>query len=94
MDVDGKKAGKELHYQMWAEGPDCTTACERIPGASDVSHATAVSEAIFSLMMLRGQVKHTGVFPPDVFDKEERMIYSKAMREWGIKIHKRAQVIL
>jgi len=94
VDVDGKKAGKELHYQMWAEGPDCTTACERIPGASDVSHATAVSEAIFSLMMLRGQVKHTGVFPPDVFDKEERMIYSKAMREWGIKIHKRAQIIL
>jgi len=29
-----------------------------------------------------------------VFDKEERMIYFKAMREWGIKIHKRAQIIL
>jgi saccharopine dehydrogenase-like NADP-dependent oxidoreductase len=94
VDVDGKKAGKDLHYQLWAEGPDCATACERIPGASDVSHATAVSGAIFSLMMLRGQVKHAGVFPPDVFDKEERMIYFKAMREWGIKIHKRAQMIL
>jgi len=94
VDVDGKKAGKDLHYQMWTEGPDCATACQRIPGASDVSYATAVSGAIFSLMMLRGQVKHTGIFPPDVFDKEERMIYFEAMREWGIKIHKRAQIIL
>ena len=94
VDVDGKKAGKDLHYQLWTEGPDCVAACQRIPGASDVSSATAVSGAVFSLMMLRGQVKHTGIFPPDVFDKEERMIYFKAMREWGIKMHKRAEVIL
>jgi len=79
VDVDGKRVGKDWHYQLWTEGPDCATACERIPGASDV---------------LRGQVKHTGIFPPEVFDKEERMIYFKVMREWGIKIHKRTEMIL
>ena len=94
VDVDGKRVGKDWHYQLWTEGPDCATACERIPGASDVSSATAISGAVFSLMMLRGQVKHTGIFPPEVFDKEERMIYFKVMREWGIKIHKRAEMIL
>jgi len=94
VDVDGKRVGKDWHYQLWTEGPDCATACERIPGASDVSSATAISGAVFSLMMLRGQVKHTGIFPPEVFDKEERMIYFKVMREWGIKIHKRTEMIL
>jgi len=94
VDVYGKKAGKDLHYRLWTEGPNSTAACERIPGASDVSYATSVSGAIFALMMLRGQVNHTGVFPPEVFNKEERETYFKTMREWGIKIHKRAETIL
>jgi len=94
VDVYGRKAGKDLHYRLWTEGPNSTAACERIPGASDVSYHTAVSAALFSLMMLRGQVNHTGIFPPEVFDKEERKIYFKAMREWDIKIHKEAEVIL
>lgn len=94
VDVYGKKAGKDLHYQLWTEGPSATAACERIPGASDISYATAVSAALFSLMMLRGQVNHAGVFPPEVFDSEERGIYFKIMNEWGIKIHKKVGMIL
>ena len=94
VDVYGKKAGKDLHYQLWSEGPSATAACERIPGASDISYATAVSAAQFSIMMLRDQVKHTGVFPPEVFDKEERETYYKIMNDWGIKIHKKVGMIL
>ena len=94
VDVCGRKAGKDLHYQLWTEGPNATAACERIPGASDVSYHTAVSAALFSLMMLRGQINHTGVFPPEVFDKEEREVYFRIMNEWGIKIHKRVEAIL
>lgn len=94
VDVYGRKAGKDLHYQLWTEGPNSTAACERIPGASDVSYHTAVSAALFSLMMLRGQVNHTGIFPPEVFDKEEREVYFRIMNEWGIKIHKRVEAIL
>jgi len=94
VDVWGQKAGKDMHYQLWTEGPTATEACERIPGASDVSYATAVSGALFSLMVLRGQVKHAGVFPPEVFTREERETYFKLMREWGIKIHKRVEVIV
>ena len=94
VDVYGKKSGKDMHYQLWTESPNSTAACERIPGASDVSYATAVSAALFALMMLRGQVNHTGVFPPEVFNKEEREIYFKLMKEWGTTIHKRVEVVL
>jgi len=89
VDVYGKKAGKKMRYQMWTDGPDAKTANEKIPGASDVSFATAVAASIFSLMLLRGQVKHTGIFPPEVFGKEERETYFKGIGGWGIKIHKK-----
>jgi len=94
VDVCGRKAGKDLHYQMWTEGPNIIEACERIPGASDVSYATAVSAALFSLMLLRGEINHTGIFPPEVFNKQERGIYFKIMKEWGIKIHKRVEMVI
>jgi len=40
-------------------------------------------------MLLRGQVKHTGVFPPEMFNKEERKIFFKGIKEWDIEVHKR-----
>ncbi|MCD6471921.1 saccharopine dehydrogenase NADP-binding domain-containing protein [Candidatus Aerophobetes bacterium] len=94
VDVYGKKDGKDLHYQLWTESPNSTAACEKIPGASDISYATSVSGAIFALMMLREQVNHRGVFPPEVFNKEERNIYFKGMGEWNIKIHKKVEEVL
>lgn len=94
VDAYGKKDGKDLHYRLWEEMPDATAACERIPGASDVSYATSVQGAVFALMMLRGQVNHTGVFPPEVFNKGERDIYYKTAKEWDIKIHKEVETIV
>jgi saccharopine dehydrogenase-like NADP-dependent oxidoreductase len=94
VDVYGRKEDQDTHYQMWTDGPDVVKACKRIPGASDISYAVAVSAAIFSLMLLRGQVNHTGVFPPEVFDKDERKIYFEMMREHGIKIHIRKHTLL
>lgn len=93
VDVYGKRAGKDLRYQLWTDGPDAAAANKKIPGASDISYATAVSAAIFSLMMLRGQVNHTGIFPPEVFDKEEREIYFRELRQRDIKIHKKVEEI-
>jgi saccharopine dehydrogenase-like NADP-dependent oxidoreductase len=94
VDVFGRKANQDIHYQMWTEGPDCEKACKRIPGASDISYAVAVSAAVFSLMLLRGQVNHTGVFPPEVFDRVERKIYFELMREQGITVHIRKHTLL
>jgi hypothetical protein len=46
-------------------------------------------------MLLRDQVKHTGVFPPEVFDRNEIEIFYRGIREWGIRVIKqtRAAVI-
>ena len=43
------------------------------------------------LMLLRSQVKHTGVFPPEVFDREEIDIFYRGIREWGIRVIKQTE---
>jgi saccharopine dehydrogenase-like NADP-dependent oxidoreductase len=88
VDVKGKKGEQTLHFKMWTESPDVVQACERIPGASDVSWLTSVPASVASLMLLRGQIKHTGVFPAEVLDREERAIFFKEIRNWDIKVHK------
>ena len=39
-------------------------------------------------MILRGQLKRTGVFPCEVLDKEEREIFFKGIKAWEVTIHK------
>ncbi len=88
VDVKGTKAGKKLHYKMWTDSPDIEKACSMIPGTSDVSWITSVPASILSLMILRGQIKRTGVFPCEVLNEEERKIFFEGIKEWEVIIHK------
>jgi saccharopine dehydrogenase (NAD+, L-lysine-forming) len=88
VDVKGKKGGKSLHYKMWTDSPDVARACSLISGTNDVSWITSIPASILSLMILRGQLKRTGVFPCEVLDKEERGIFFKGIKEWDVRVHK------
>jgi saccharopine dehydrogenase (NAD+, L-lysine-forming) len=94
-DVEGTRGGKKLQLKLWSESPEGKAACDRIKGSNDVSWLTSVPASIFALMLLRDQVKHTGVFPPEVFDRKEIEIFYRGIREWGIRVIKqtRAAVI-
>jgi saccharopine dehydrogenase-like NADP-dependent oxidoreductase len=94
-DVDGTRDGKKLQLKLWSESPEGKAACDWIKGSNDVSWLTSVPASIFALMLLRDQVKHKGVFPPEVFDREEIEIFYRGIREWGIRVIKqtRAAVI-
>jgi len=87
VDVKGKKDGRCRHYKMWTASPNIVQACGRIPGTNDVSWITSVPASILSLMLLRGQIKHTGVFPCEVLGKEERDIFFAGVKSWDINIH-------
>jgi len=88
VDVKGTKAGKKLHYKMWTDSPNIEKACSMIPGTNDVSWITSVPASVLSLMILRGQIKRTGVFPCEVFNKEERKIFFEGIKKWDVIIHK------
>ncbi len=92
VDVKGKKNGQALHYKMWTDSPDIAKACSIIPGTNDVSWLTSVPASILSLMILRGQIKRTGVFPCEVLNKEEREIFFKGIKAWEITIHKQVSM--
>jgi len=87
VDVKGKKDGRQRHYKMWTDSPNIVEACGKIPGTNDVSWITSVPASILSLMLLRGQIKRTGVFPCEVLEKQEREIFFEAIKAWDIKIH-------
>ncbi len=88
VDVKGTKAGKKLHYKMWTDSPNIEKACSMIPGTNDVSWLTSVPASVLALMILRGQIKRTGVFPCEVFNTEERRIFFEGIKEWDVIIHK------
>ncbi|MBU2511252.1 saccharopine dehydrogenase NADP-binding domain-containing protein [bacterium] len=88
VDVKGTRNGKKLHYKMWTDSPNIVQACEKIPGTNDVSWITSVPASILSLMLLRDQIKHKGVFPCEVLEKEERELFFSGIKEWDVKIHR------
>ena len=88
VDVKGTRNGQKLHYKMWTDSPNIEKACSLIPGTNDVSWITSVPASVLSLMILRGQLKRTGVFPCEVLNKEERDIFFKGIKEWEVTVHK------
>ncbi len=87
-DTEGTKNGKKILIHQYTKSPSGKEACAWIKGTSDVSWMTSIPASVFALMILRGQVKHTGVVPPEVFTREEREVFYKGIGEWGISVIK------
>jgi len=85
-DVEGRREGRRCRVRLWSSSPTGSEACEWIRGANDVSWLTSVPASVFALMMLRDQVGHTGVFPPEVFDRKEISSFYAGIRDWGITV--------
>lgn len=92
-DVDGTKDGKQVKIHQYTESPSGKEACAWIKGTSDVSWMTSIPASVFALMMLRGQVHHTGVVPPEVFDRGERKAFLDGIAEWGINVVRKTEEI-
>ena len=45
-------------------------------------------------MILRGQLKKTGVYPCETLDREEREIVFNGIREWEITVRKQVTEIV
>ncbi len=92
VDVKGTKDGVKLHYKMWTDSPNIEKACSMIPGTNDVSWITSVPASVLALMILRGQIKRTGVFPCEALDETERKLFFEGIKEWDVVIHKQVTV--
>jgi len=88
VDVRGTKDGEQTHFKMWTDSPSVVDACRRIPGTNDVSWITSVPASILSLMLLRGQIHHVGVFPCEVLEQDEREIFFEGIGAWDVEVHR------
>jgi len=91
-DVVGEKDGKPVSIRFWSESPSGREACRWLRGANDVSWLTSVPCSIFSLMLLRGQITETGVFPPEVLDPDQIEIFLAGIKAYGIDVVKQVNV--
>ena len=90
-EAEGRKDGKKARIRLWSSSPSGREACEWIRGANDVSWLTSVPASVFCLMMLRNQVDHRGVFPPEVLDRDEISKFYAGIREWGITVTRQVE---
>jgi saccharopine dehydrogenase (NAD+, L-lysine-forming) len=93
-DVSGRKEGRKTTLRLYTQSPTGREACDWIRGANDVSWLTSVPASVFSLMLLRGQIARTGVFPPEVFERQELDIFFKGLKEWGISVVKQWETVI
>ena len=85
-DLSGVRRGRPVHVRLWTENPDLARACALIPGASDISLATSVPAAVFSLMILRGQIGARGLVLPETLGPAERTIFLEEIAAYEIFI--------
>jgi saccharopine dehydrogenase-like NADP-dependent oxidoreductase len=90
-DVTGSRNGRPVRVRLWTENPDLAGACRLIPGASDISLATSVPAAVFSLMVLRGEIRGPGLVLPETLGREQRDIFLKGISEYEIYIRKKVE---
>jgi saccharopine dehydrogenase-like NADP-dependent oxidoreductase len=90
-DVTGTRRGRPVHVRMWTENPDLKRACELIPGASDISLATSVPAAIFSLMILRGQIRSHGLVLPETLGRGERDTFLEGIAPYEIALRRQVE---
>jgi saccharopine dehydrogenase (NAD+, L-lysine-forming) len=90
-DVTGTRGGRPVRIRMWTENPDLGRACELIPGASDISLATSVPAAIFSLMILRGQIPSRGLVLPETLGREERELFLEGIAPYEIALRRKVE---
>jgi saccharopine dehydrogenase-like NADP-dependent oxidoreductase len=90
-DVTGTRHGRPVRVRMWTENPDLKRACELIPGASDISLATSVPAAIFSLMILRGQIRSRGLVLPETLGREERDTFLEGIAPYEILLRRQVE---
>ncbi len=88
-DLSGRKDGRDARIVLWSESPDLRAASSIVRGTSDVSLVTSVPAATFSLMLLRGQIRRSGVVLPEMLGPEERSIFYRGIGKFGIRVRKR-----
>ena len=72
--VDGEKNGKQLRIDNYVNAPGVFEAFEKT-GLTAETYLTGQCGALFTKMFVNDKIHQKGLFPPEVFDDEQRAFY-------------------
>jgi saccharopine dehydrogenase (NAD+, L-lysine-forming) len=91
VDVKGQKNNARRHYILYSHFPDIQELKERMPGANPVAYITSVPASIFTKMLAKGEIKTSGVIPPEALEPEVRKAFLAELAEKGITVHEKVE---
>jgi len=83
--VDGEKDGKPLRIDNYVNAPGVFDAFEKA-GLTAETYLTGQCGALFTKMFVNDKIHQKGLFPPEVFDDEQRTFYLKEAAKLDITV--------
>ena len=72
--VDGEKDGKQIRFDNYVNAPGVFEAFEKA-GLTAETYLTGQCGALFTKMFVNDKIHQKGMFPPEVFDTDQRAYY-------------------
>ena len=83
--VDGEKDGKPLRIDNYVNAPGVAEAFQKA-GLTAETYLTGQCGALFTKMFVNDKIHQKGLFPPEVFDDEQRAFYLKEAAKLDITV--------
>jgi len=83
--VDGRKDGKPVRIDNYVNAPGVYEAFEKA-GLTAETYLTGQCGALFTKMFVNDKIHQQGLFPPEVFDDEQRAYYLKEAAKLDITV--------
>ena len=83
--VDGEKDGKPLRIDNYVNAPGVAEAFEKA-GLTAETYLTGQCGALFTKMFVNDKIHQQGLFPPEVFDDEQRAFYLEEAAKLDITV--------
>ena len=83
--VDGKKDGKQIRVDNYVNAPGVFEAFEKA-GLTAETYLTGQCGALFTKMFVNDKIHQKGLFPPEVFDADQRAYYLKEAAKLDITV--------
>ncbi|MDX2500333.1 MAG: saccharopine dehydrogenase NADP-binding domain-containing protein [Deltaproteobacteria bacterium] len=83
--VDGEKDGKQIRIDSYVNAPGVFEAFEKA-GLTAETYLTGQCGALFTKMFVNDRIHQKGMFPPEVFDTDQRAYYLKEAAKLEITV--------
>jgi saccharopine dehydrogenase (NAD+, L-lysine-forming) len=83
--VDGEKDGKSIRIDNYVNAPGVAEAFEKASLSAE-TYLTGQCGALFTKMFVSDKIYQKGLFPPEVFDDEQRAYYLKEAAKLDITV--------